>query len=413
MPRGLARGAARSTNAMRVVITGGGTGGHTSAGLAVASALRARGVADLHWIGSRGGVDARRVPEAGIAFHPVPAGKLRRYLDWQNLSDVTFRVPAGLVQSWRLLRRLRPSLVFATGGFVSLAPALAARALQIPVIVHEQTSVPGLANRIAGRFAQRIAVTFPPREGDFAAERVVLTGNPLRPELLGGSRESACRRFSLDPRAPIVYVTGGSLGSHKINRTVGEILPELLEVTQVIHQAGDNPDTGDLGWLTGRRRALPPALEARYALVAHVGAELRDVYSAADLVVGRSGAGTVNECCHLGRPAIYVPLPGTSGDEQTVNARTVAAAGGAVVLVQDTLTAAGLLGALETLLDDRPALEAMAERARNLAVPDAADRIARLIFDAAGASIAASRPEGGGGSARQPAPSPTTGAGRE
>jgi UDP-N-acetylglucosamine--N-acetylmuramyl-(pentapeptide) pyrophosphoryl-undecaprenol N-acetylglucosamine transferase len=380
---------------MRVVITGGGTGGHTSAGLAVAAALRARDVGDLHWIGSRGGNEARRVPEAGIAFYPVEAGKLRRYWDWRNVSDMAVRVPAGLVQSWRLLRRLRPSLVFATGGFVSLAPALAARALGIPLVVHEQTGVPGLANRIAGRLAHRIAVTFPPRAGDFPAGRVALTGNPLRPELAGGSREEACRRFHLDPGAPIVYVTGGSLGSHRINRTVGEILADLLAIAQVIHQSGDNPETGDLGWLAERRRALAPALQARYVLVAHVGAELRDVYAAADLVVGRSGAGTVNECCHLARPAIYIPLPGTSGDEQTVNARLVEAAGGAVVLPQATLTAARLLGAVAELLDDRPRLPAMGERARSLAVPDAAGRIARLIFEVAGGGDAPARPAPG------------------
>src|SRR5262245_53182820 len=182
-------------------------------------------------------------------------------------------MPAGVAQSWRLLRRLDPSLLFATGGFVCLPPALAARALGIPIVVHEQTSVPGLANRIAGRFARRIAVTFPPRDHDFPAERVTLTGNPLRPELTGGSREEGCRRFRLDPRAPCVYVTGGSLGSHRINRTVGEILGELLESCQIIHQSGDNLETGDRGWLADRRLALPDALRARQALVAHVGAE--------------------------------------------------------------------------------------------------------------------------------------------
>src|SRR6476661_3402140 len=137
---------------MLIVIAGGGTGGHTSPGLAV-------------------------------------------------------RAPAGLARSWRLLRRLRPALLLATGGFVALPPALAARTLRIPVVVHEQTSVPGLANRVAGRFARRIALTFPLTGAELPAERIVLTGNPLRPELQGGSRAAACRRFSLEDAAPIVYVT--------------------------------------------------------------------------------------------------------------------------------------------------------------------------------------------------------------
>ena len=367
---------------MRVVIAGGGTGGHTSAGLAVAAALEKRG-ADIHWIGSRGGVEARRVPEAGLSFHAIHAGKLRRYWDWQNVPDLALRAPAGAAQSWRLLRRLRPSLLFATGGFVSLPPALAARALAIPIVVHEQTAVPGLANRIVARFARRIALSFPLSGNEFPPDRVILTGNPLRPELLGGSREAACRHFSLDHALPIVYVTGGAQGSHKINRTVGEILPALLETCQVIHQCGDHPKTGDREWLAARVRTLAEPLRQRYVLVPYVGGELRDVYAAADLVVGRSGAGTVNECLHLAKPAIFIPLPGAGGDEQTANARLVEAAGGGILFPPVSLTSAALLDAVKRLLADRPTLRAMGERARSLAVPDAAERIARLIFEVA------------------------------
>jgi UDP-N-acetylglucosamine--N-acetylmuramyl-(pentapeptide) pyrophosphoryl-undecaprenol N-acetylglucosamine transferase len=368
---------------MRLVIAGGGTGGHTSAGLAVAAALRERDALEIHWIGSRRGVEASRVPEAGLPFHPIPVGKLRRYWDWQNLPDLGLRMPAGVARSWRLLRRLRPALLFTTGGFVALPPALAARALRIPIVVHEQTAVPGLANRIAGRFARRIAVTFPLTGSEFPLDRVTLTGNPIRPELLGGSRDEGCRGFGLDPASPVVYVTGGSQGSHRINRTVGEALARLLELCQVIHQCGDNPETGDRAWLAERARRLPPALRTRYALAPYVRAELRHVYPAADLVIGRSGAGTVNECCHLGRPAIYIPLPGTSGDEQTANARLVQAVGGAVLLPQVSLTPDSLLEAVRTLLANRADLSQMGARARSLAVPDAADRIARIILEAA------------------------------
>jgi UDP-N-acetylglucosamine--N-acetylmuramyl-(pentapeptide) pyrophosphoryl-undecaprenol N-acetylglucosamine transferase len=369
---------------MRVVIAGGGTGGHTSPGLAVAARLRESGV-DVHWIGSRTGIEARRVPEAGLPLHTIPVGKLRRYWDWQNVPDLTVRAPAGLARSWRLLRRLRPAVLLATGGFVALPPALAARTLRIPLVVHEQTSVPGLANRVAGRFARRIALTFPLTGAEFPKERTVLTGNPLRPELRGGSRAAALRRFELDDGRPLVYVTGGALGSHRINRDVGEALPRLLEICQVIHQCGDNPKTGDRAWLAARAAALPAPLRRRYALTPYVGPELRDVYAAAALVIGRSGAGTVNECCQLGLAALYVPLPGTSGDEQTANARLVEAAGGAVVFPQVSLTPDGLVEAVARLLGDPTALAAMGDRARSLAVPDAADRITRVLLEAAGA----------------------------
>jgi UDP-N-acetylglucosamine--N-acetylmuramyl-(pentapeptide) pyrophosphoryl-undecaprenol N-acetylglucosamine transferase len=347
----------------------------------------------VEWIGSAGGVEARRVPEAGVPFHVVSVGKLRRYWDWQNVPDLLWRAPAGIVQSIGLLRRIRPHLVFATGGFVALPVALAARLLGIPVVVHEQTSVLGLANRIAGRFAQRIALTYPIAGAHVPADRVTVTGNPLRPELAAGSRAEACRLFALDAAAPIVYVTGGAQGAHTINRTIGAILPELLAHAQVIHQSGDNAATGDRAWLAERAAALPERLRARYALVPYVGAELGHVYAAADLVIGRAGAGTVNECCHLGRAAVYVPLPGASGDEQTVNARLVEAAGGAVVIPQAALTQAALLGTVATLLADPAGLAAMRDRARTLAIPDAIDRIARLIESVATAAHGL-RPEG-------------------
>ena len=367
---------------MRVVIAGGGTGGHTSAGLAVAAALGRDG-ADVHWIGSRDGIEARRAPEAGLPFHPIRTGKLRRYWDRRNISDLVVNVPAGLVQSWTLLRRIRPGALFGTGGFASVPPALAARALGIPLVVHEQTAVLGLANRIAGRFATRIALSFPGSGGGLPADRVVVTGNPVRPGILGGSREAALATFSFDAALPLVYLTGGAQGSHRINRVAGEALPRLLELCQILHQCGDNAETGDHRWLQERARSLPSRLGARYALRPYVGAELCDVYAAATLLVGRSGAGTMNECCNIGLPAVFVPLPGAGGDEQTANARLVEAAGGAVVLPQTELSPERLVDVLTRLLADRAELAAMGTRARTLAAPDAAARLARLIREVA------------------------------
>ncbi len=368
---------------MRVVIAGGGTGGHTSAGLAVAEAL-SRGGADIHWIGSRDGIESRRAPEAGLPFHPIRTGKLRRYWDRRNVSDLVVNVPAGLVQSWSLLRRLRPAVLFSTGGFASVPPALAARALGIPLVVHEQTAVLGLANRIAGRFATRVALSFPGSGGGLPADRLVITGNPVRPGLLGGHREAALAAFGFDATLPLVYLTGGAQGSHRVNRAAAEALPRLLELCQILHQCGDNAETGDHRWLQERARALPPRLGARYAVRPYVGAELRDVYAAAALLVGRSGAGTVNECCNLGLPAVFVPLPGAGGDEQTANARLVEAAGAAVVLPQAELSPERLVDVLTRLLADRVELAAMGTRARTLATPEAAERLARLIREVAG-----------------------------
>jgi UDP-N-acetylglucosamine--N-acetylmuramyl-(pentapeptide) pyrophosphoryl-undecaprenol N-acetylglucosamine transferase len=370
--------ALRRRSPVDVVIAGGGTGGHTSPGLAVAALLRERS-RTCAWIGSRTGIEAQRVPLSGIPYVPISTGKLRRYWAWQNVADLFVNVPKGMLGALRALRALRPRVVFGTGGFVALPVVFGAALLRIPVVLHEQTAVPGLANRVGARFARRIAVTFPDRAGCFPAARVVVTGNPLRPELRAGSRSSAIARFQLDPAVPLVYLTGGALGAHRINRVVGDVLPSLVELAQIIHQCGENAATGDRQWLEDRRAALPASLARRYTVVPYIGDELAGIYAAAALVVARAGAGTVNECCQLGVPALYVPLPGTRGDEQTENARMVERVGGALVLPQSMLTTERLVGEIRALLADPARLKQMGEHARTLAVPDAAERIVAVL----------------------------------
>jgi UDP-N-acetylglucosamine--N-acetylmuramyl-(pentapeptide) pyrophosphoryl-undecaprenol N-acetylglucosamine transferase len=366
---------------LSVVFAGGGTGGHTAAGLALAKALRARlgGDVQLAWIGSQAGVEATWVPAAGIGYHAIPTGKLRRQLAWRNVTDLTLRVPAGFGRAYALLGRLRPAIVVATGGFVAVPTAVAAAARRLPLLVHEQVVVPGLANRIIGRLADRVAVTFAASAGAFPRAKVVVTGNPIRPELLGGQRARAFERFGLDPARPLLYITGGALGAHRVNRIVGAALPALLEVTQIVHQCGDNT-YDDLAWLRGAASRLPSALTGRYRVTALVGEELGDLYAAASLVLGRAGAGTVTELAALGVPAILVPLPGARGDEQTANARVLADAGAAVLVPEPKLTPERLVREVTALLADPDRRHAMAGRARALATPDAAERLVDLVL---------------------------------
>ncbi len=381
MPGPSAPGTPATARPLTVVLAGGGTGGHTAAGLALARALAARLGAGVRlvWIGSQSGIEATWVPAAGIAYHAIQTGKLRRQLAWRNVTDLTLRVPAGFGQALALLGRLRPDVVVATGGFVAVPTAVAAAARRLPLLVHEQVVVPGLANRLIGRLADTVAVTFAASAAAFPAGKVVVTGNPIRPELLAGVPARGFERFGLDPAAPLTYVTGGALGAHRVNRIVGAALPALLAVTQIVHQCGDNT-YGDLAWLRAEAARLPPPLAARYRVTALVGEELGELYAAARLVVGRAGAGTVTELAALGLPAILVPLPGARGDEQTANARVLADAGAAVLLPEAELTAERLVREVSALLAEPDRLRIMAAQARALATPDAARRLVDLVL---------------------------------
>jgi UDP-N-acetylglucosamine--N-acetylmuramyl-(pentapeptide) pyrophosphoryl-undecaprenol N-acetylglucosamine transferase len=299
------------------------------------------------------------------------------------VTDLALRVPAGLFQAWVLLGRLRPRVVVATGGFVAVPTALAAAARRCPVLAHEQVVVPGLANRLIGRVAGRVAVTFAASAAAFPRAKVVVTGNPVRPELLRGDPAGAFRRFALDPALPLVYVTGGAQGSHRINRAVGAALADLLAGAQLVHQCGANPHD-DAGWLAGEAARLPAALQARYRVVPFVTDALPDLYAGAALVIGRAGAGTVTELCAVGLPSVLVPLPGARGDEQTANARVLAEAGAAVLLPEGELDPARLAALVGALLGDDGRRKHMAERARALARPEAAGRLVDLVLALAG-----------------------------
>lgn len=373
---------------MRILITGGGTGGHVSPAVAVIACLRARSRAegwplDLLYLGSREGVERRIIGELGVPYAAVQTGKLRRYFSWRTPLDLA-RIPVGVLQSAWQVARFRPDVIFSTGGYVCVPPVLAGRLLGVPAITHEQTVRSGLANRIASRFAQMVAISFPESAAEFPPGRTVLTGNPLRPELHGGDGARAAEYWHLDSDIPVIYVTGGAQGAHAINTAIRAALPELLAVAQVVHQVGEGPEgsRADLRAAEAQAQATPEA-RARYRPVAFTGPELADLYVLARLVIGRAGAGTVNELAALGKPAVLIPLPGTGSDEQTANARRLEAAGGAVVLPQAECTPARLAALVRDLLADADRLARMAAAGRTLARPDAADALVRLILKVA------------------------------
>ncbi|MFF1320719.1 glycosyltransferase [Streptomyces chartreusis] len=379
---------------LRLIVTGGGTGGHTYPALTAVRTLQNRLAAegrtlDVLWIGTAEGLEARVAPAEGIAFATVATGKIRRsanplkMMSAANMRDMA-RVPLGVAQARKLVADFRPDVVLATGGYVAVPAGLAARMCRVPLVLHEQTVRLGLANRKLAGSATRIAVssesTVPllPPEVRGAA---VVTGNPIRPEVLAGQADKAVQALGLhnfDRRMPTVYVTGGAQGSQQINGVVRDALPWLLERANVIHQCG--PD--NVGELRQHAAALPAAPAGRYYLAGFVGPELPDVLALADVVVSRSGAGTLAELTALGKPAVFIPLASSAGNEQAHNARHLEEAGAAVALLGD-VTADRLRDAVGPLLADPARREEMAQRARAHGRPDAADRLVDVILSAA------------------------------
>lgn len=373
------------TRPIRMVIAGGGTGGHVLPAVAVIEELRRRSVHfEGLWIGGHKGVEREIAKANNVPFAAIQTGKLRRYVAVQTLTDA-MRLPIGLAQAWHQVRSFAPDVMYSTGGAVSV-PTVVAGSRRVPVLTHEQTAQIGLANKTACRFAKTFAVGFE-ETAKLARHRhsnVVVTGNPVRSSLATGSAERgrAFARFSAG--LPVVYVTGGALGASPLNQRVESSLEALLEHAQVLHQVGPASANNDFARLQARRSQLPERLAARYKVVEFVGDELPDVYAMADLVVARSGAGTVSELGYLGLPAVLMPLPGTWGDEQRKNARILGEVGAAVVIDQSDATPDRLQDEIASLVADRARLASMSVAARGTSRPDAASRLVDELLKLAG-----------------------------
>ena len=364
------------TRNIRIVIAGGGTGGHVLPAVSVIEELARREIAvDYLWIGSPRSVEQSAAERHGIRFVAISTGKLRRYKDVKNLVDIV-RVPVGLAQSLRVLRAYKPDVIFSTGGFVSV-PTVVAGAKIAPILTHEQTTTIGLATKINARFADVMALSYEQTRSQVTGKsKVVVTGNPVRLSLLDGDASKALAHYGFDASLPLLYVTGGARGSSPINQRIEQLLPELLEYCQILHQTGPADANGDAARLRTLRETLPPALRRRYVVTEFVRDELKDVYAAATLVLARSGAGMIAELPLVGKPALFIPLPNTSSGEQDRNARFLADAGAAVVLPQLEATPERLKAELLALLSDSERLTAMSVRSKAIACPMAAARLA-------------------------------------
>ncbi|MCU1454968.1 MAG: UDP-N-acetylglucosamine--N-acetylmuramyl-(pentapeptide) pyrophosphoryl-undecaprenol [Acidimicrobiales bacterium] len=357
------------------VIAGGGTAGHLLPGLAVAEALVAAGHARaaIHFVGSDRGVEARLVPDAGFTLDELPGRGIQRRLTLANVG-AALGIVRGLARAFAILRRRRPAVVVALGGHASVACALAAVVLRVPIVILEQNVRAGAANRLIGRFARAAAVSFDGTD----LPRATVTGNPLRPEIRAvdraRDRRVAREQLELPVDAKVVAVFSGSLGSRQINEAVRGAVPRWAHRNDLaIRHVVGTRDYDDYV-----RAAPQPAPGGLTYQVVRYEDRMALLLAAADLAVTRSGGG-VAELAAVGLPAVLVPLPIATRDHQTANARALAAVGAAVVVADHDLTTERLVAEVEGLLDDPHRLEAMAAAMAGAARPDAAERVAALV----------------------------------
>lgn len=324
----------------KIILTGGGTAGHVTPNLALLPSLQELGY-EIHYIGSKQGIEKKLIESAGIPYDAISSGKLRRYFDIKNFSD-PFRVVKGYWEALRLMKKYKPDVVFSKGGFVSVPVVLAAKHYKIPTIIHESDMTPGLANKLCIPSAKKICCNFPETLPYLPADKAVLTGSPIRAEILQGDHLAGLKYTGLSPDKPIVLIIGGSLGSVKVNTAVRSILPRLLQQFQMIHICGKGNLDESLIGVNG------------YVQYEYVDAPLKHLFAAADLIISRAGANSICEILALRKPNLLIPLSAAaSRGDQILNAKSFSKQGFSLVLEEENLTDDTLYQAVVQLYDNR------------------------------------------------------------
>lgn len=350
-----------------IILTGGGSAGHVTPNIALLPMLREQGF-KIHYIGTKDGIEAKLIgEEKGVEFHAIASGKLRRYFSLKNFTD-PFKVIKGVVQSKRIIRSLKPDVVFSKGGFVSVPVVIAAKG-KCPVICHESDYTPGLANRIAAHYATKVCVTFEDTL-KYSKGNAVHTGTPIRRELYGGSREKGLEFMGFSGSKPVIMVMGGSLGALALNEAVRAALPKLTAHFDIVH-------------LCGRGKVDERIKHPGYVQYEYIAQGLPDLLAATSIVVSRAGANAVFEFLALGIPALLVPLPlEASRGDQLLNAEYVRKKGYAMVLPQEDITPAVLYDRIMELYANR---EAMIGRMKSDPTLDGTEEVLGVILESIGA----------------------------
>ena len=374
---------------IKILISGGGTGGHIYPALAVAKLLAKEYEADILYLGSDDGLENEIIPAAGFRFEVIKAGKLRRYISWQTLTGVA-RVPVGMAQAVSIVRKFRPAVAFTSGGYVAVPAGLAARINGVPLLMHQQDVPPNLSNKLLAPLASRISVAFADSLRYFPRRKTLQLGNPLRQEILDArdiTPQQARQRLGFMAEIPFVLVTGGSQGARHLNQVTGQALPQLLAHCQVLQISGKQLFEETRALAEESMQGLDEDVRRRYRLVPYLNEEMPLALQAAELVVCRSGAATLSELAALSKPSVLVPLPPAIGNSpQEANAAMFERRQAALVIRDADVKPELLVNRVVSVLTSDAQREAMAGAARTFAMPEATRAIAATVLKMAGAS---------------------------
>lgn len=324
----------------RIILTGGGTAGHVTPNIALLPRLKELNY-DIHYIGSYHGIEKELIEQFDIPYHGISSGKLRRYFSLKNFTD-PFRIVKGLAEADKLIKTLKPDVIFSKGGFVSVPVVMAGKRRHVPTIIHESDMTPGLANKLSIPSATKVCCNFPETLEHLPKDKAVLTGSPIRQELLSGNKVAALDFCGFTSDKPVVLVIGGSLGSVAVNNAVRAILPELLKDFQLIHLCGKGKVDESLKDLKG------------YVQFEYVQNELKDMFALTDVIISRAGANAICEIAALRKPNLLIPLSASaSRGDQILNARSFERQGFSIVIEEKELTNDKLLSSIRNLYDNR------------------------------------------------------------
>ena len=349
-----------------IVFTGGGTAGHVTPNIALFPAVKEAGY-EISYIGSYEGIEKDLITEQGVTYYGISSGKLRRYFDPKNFSD-PFKVVKGYFQAKKLLKKIKPNIVFSKGGFVSVPVVLAAKKCKIPCIIHESDITPGLANKLAIPSATKVCANFPETLNYLPKEKAVLTGSPIRKELFTGNKIKGLDFCGFTANKPVLLVIGGSTGAASVNNAIRGLLPTLLQQFQVIHLCGKGKTDEAYNGKEG------------YVQFEYINKELKDLFAAADLIVSRAGANAICELLALKKPNILIPLPAAaSRGDQILNAESFERQGFSYVLKEEEVTNETLLAAVNEVFENREKyVTAMNESKLNSAIETITEMIKTL-----------------------------------